>query len=279
MMTNNKTTKETLTMKRSTVEADPAANVEKARAELEAAETALAGFDAFKGTLDDAATRRRDLQARAELARERLTLAQARADAAADAETVDEIAILTEQGATIEAEIGDAEAEVSQELQRLFIREWLAGCGRFATCPPALPGLLSRSSVIVELVERRGAIQNEIARLENRLAEGRAQRDRAAAAARVELRRKLLAGETVRIALTPWRICPMEGHTSETAANFANRKIPCAILPNDDRQIHALIPSGSTPGQYVSAEAFLHAEPMDPDDLTPTMAEIWKRSR
>ena len=266
-------------MKRNTVEADPAANVEKARAELEAAETALAGFDAFKGSLEDAAARRRDLQARAEIARERLMLAQARAAAASDAETADEIAILTEQAATIEAEIGDAEAEVSQELQRLFIREWLTGCGRFATCPPALPGLLSRSSVIVELVERRGAIQNEIARLENRLAEKKAARDRAAAAARVELRRKLLAGETVKIALTSWRICPMEGHTSTTAANFANRKIPCAIPPETDRELHCLIPVGAHPGQFVNDAAFIRAEKMDDGELCPAMAAVLARSR
>ena len=258
---------------------DPAAAVERARNELEAAETAFAGFDVFKGSLDDAATRRRDLQARAELARERLILAQARADSAADAETADEIAILTERAATIEAEIGDAEAEVSQELQRLFIREWLAGCGRFATCPPALPGLLSRSSVIVELVERRGAIQNEIARLENRLAEGKAARDRAAAAARVELRKRLLAGESVAIALEAWRICPLEGLTSETAAYFAYRKIPASIVPGDDRTIHALIPSGSHPGQFVNDAAFIRAEKMDDGDLCPTMAAVLARSR
>ena len=258
---------------------DAVAAVERARNELEQAEIALAGFDAFKGTLDDAAARRRALQDRAAIARERLKLAQDRADAAADAETETEIAILIEQSNSIEAEIEGERERVGDELHKIFLGDWLDGAGRFSSCQPQGRGLVSMASSVLELEEKRAQIVNQIARLQNRLVEKKGERDRQAAAARVESRKRLLAGEAVSIPLTPWRICPMEGFTSETASAFAYRRIPAAILPNDDRQIHALIPAGSTPGQYVSAEAFLHAEPMDPDDLTPTMAEIWKRSR
>ena len=266
-------------MKRNTVESYPVANVEKARAELEAAERDLTGIDIHKGDIADIVTRRRDIAARVEIARERLALSQARAAAAADAESETEIAILTEQGATIEAEIEVERARVDDQLRRIFLCDWLDGAGRFSSCQPQGRGLVSMASSVLELEEKRAQIVNQIARLQNRLAEGKAERDRQAAAARVELRKRLLAGERVSIPLTAWRLFPLEGNTSYVAHGLSGRKIPCAILPNDDRQIHALIPSGSTPGQYVSAEAFLHAEPMDPDDLTPTMAEIWKRSR
>jgi hypothetical protein len=88
-----------------------------------------------------------------------------------------------------------------------------------------------------------------------------------------------MGGEAVIIAMTAWRIVPREGYTSETAWTLFNRKIPAAIHPNDDRQIHALLPSGTRPGAWLDVEGLLHAEPMDPAELCDTMREVWQRSR
>ena len=258
---------------------DAVAAVERARNELEQAEIALAGFDAFKGTLDDAAARRRALQDRAAIARERLKLAQDRAAVAADAETETEIAILIEQSNSIEAEIEGERERVGDELHKIFLGDWLDGAGRFSSSQPQGRGLVSMASSVLELEEKRAQIVNQIARLQGRLVEKKSERDRQAAAARVELRKRLLAGERVSIPLTAWRLFPLEGYSSETASVLHNRKIPVSIVPGDDRQLHCLIPAGSTPAAWMSAESLLRFEEMDPDDLTPTMAEIWKRSR
>ena len=258
---------------------DPVAAVERARAELEKAESQRAALDVQRGDIDDVLTRRRELKERVELCRERLELAQARADAAADEAIEQEITELQEMAAAAEGALEVERERVDDELHKIFLGDWLDGCGRFASCQPQGRGLVEFSSGVSELVEQREGLLNRIARLQGRLVEKKAERDRAVAAARVESRRRLLAGETVKIALTPWRLFPLEGNTSYVAHGLSGRKIPCAIPPNDDRQVHVLLPGDSRPGAWMDAECLLHAEPMDPDDLTPTMAEIWKRSR
>lgn len=258
---------------------DPVAAVEKAKQELEKAESQRAALDVQRGDIDDVLTRRRELQERVELCRERLELATSRAAVAADAETETEIAILIEQASTAEAEIEAERERVEDQLRRIFLCDWLDGAGRFSSCQPQGRGLIAMASSVQALEEKRAEIVNQIARLQNRLAEGKAARDRAAAAARVESRRRLLAGETVKIPLTPWRIVPLEGHTSTTAANFANRKIPAAIPPETDREIHCLIPVGAHPSQFVNDAAFIRAEKMDAGELCDAMSAVWKRSR
>lgn len=266
-------------MKRNTVEADPAAAVEKAKRELEQAERELTGIDIHKGDIADIVTRRRELQDRVSIARERLELATSRAAASADADIEAEIAILTEQASTAEAEIEVERERVDDELHKIFLGDWLDGCGRFSSSQPQGRGLVSMASSVLELEEKRAQIVNQIARLQNRLAEGKAERDRQAAAARVESRKRLLAGERVSIPLTAWRLFPLEGYSSETASVLHNRKIPVSIVPGDDRQLHCLLPAGTMPGAWMSCESLLRFEEMDPDALTPTMAEIWRRSR
>ena len=258
---------------------DPVAAVEKAKQELEQAEIALAALDIRRGDIDTVVARRRDLQARAELARERLVLATARADEAEFEQIEKEILELQEQQVEVESAIESERGRVSDELNRIFLRDWLFGEKRYASCPPAAPGLISMSSSVLELEERRAGIVEAIRRLEDRTAEVKAQRSRAEASARVESRRRLLAGERVSIPLTAWRLFPLEGYSSETASVLHNRKIPVSIVPGDDRQLHCLLPAGTMPGAWMSCESLLRFEEMDPDALTPTMAEIWRRSR
>lgn len=258
---------------------NPAAAVERARAELEAAEGQLAGLDVHRGDIDSVLTRRRELQERAEIARARLTLAQDRAAVAAEAETEEEIAILMEQAQSIEKKIEVERARVDDELRKIFLADWLDGKGRFSSSRPTGRGLIECSSSVSELVERRGAIENEISRLHARLADGRARRDREAAAARVESRRRLLGGERVKIALTPWRLCPMEGHACETTHDLASRKIPCSIHPTNDRIIHALLPTGTRPDTFMDVSSLIHFEEMAADELCPAMSAVWQRSR
>ena len=266
-------------MKRTKDDADPAETVESARNELEKAEKQLAGLDVHDGTVEAVVRHRRELFEAVEVCRERLEVAQARADEIAFAETEKRIEELTEQAVEVESEIEAERERVAKELRRYFNGDWMDGTGRFASCRPEGPGLVSLSSPVQERVERRIEIENQIRRLQSSIAERRAERDRERRAELVEARRALLRGESVCIALEAWRIVPHIGHTSELAGAFALRAIPAAILPADDRLIHALLPSGSTPGQFADSATIQHAAKMDPDELTPAMREVFERSR
>lgn len=258
---------------------DPAAAVESARIELDEAQAQLAAIDPNAGTVDAVLSKRRDLQARVELARERLELATARADEAACAKAEARIAELQEQHADIEAQI-EAECErVDDELRKIFLADWLDGTGRFSSSVPQGRGLITMASGVQELIARRVEIEGEIRRLHDQIAQRRSERDREAASARIQSRRRLVGGDAVKIALSPWRIVPLEGHTSELARTLARRVIPAAIPPDNDREIHALLPEGTRPWAYCDEGAILKAATMDPNELTPIMAEVFARSR
>lgn len=258
---------------------NPAAAVESARIELEEAQAQLAAIDPNAGTLDTVLSKRRDLQARVELARERLELATARADEADYAKTEARIAELQEQHADIEVQIEAERERVDDELRKIFLADWLDGTGRFSSSVPQGRGLISMASGVQDLIARRVEVEGEIRRLGDRIAQRRSERDREAASARIQARRRLVGGDAVKIALTPWRIIPLEGHTSELARTLARRDVPAAIPPDNDREVHALLPEGTRPWAYCDEGAILKADPMDADELTPVMAEVFARSR
>lgn len=258
---------------------NPAAAVESARIELEEAQAQLAAIDPNAGALDTVLSKRRDLQARVELARERLELATARADEAEYAQAEARIAELQEQHANIEAQIEAERERVDDELHKIFLADWLDGTGRFSSSAPQGRGLVSMASSVQELIARRVEVEGEIRRLQDRIAQRRSERDREAASARVEARRRLLAGDAVKIAFIPWKMIPLEGHTSDVARTLARRVIPAAIPPDNDNVIHALLPEGSRPWAYCDEGAIIRAAPMDANELTPVMAEVFARSR
>ena len=148
------------------------------------------------------------------IARERLTLAQDRADAVEYEKASLSIAELSETAAELENEIEAERERVAVELRKFFNPAWLAGTGRFSSSPPAMGSLLGYSVSVNAIAEKLDAVHAEIRRLENSIRERRAQRDREARAACVDSRRRLLAGESVCIELTPWRITPLGGFTS-----------------------------------------------------------------
>jgi hypothetical protein len=156
--------------------------------------------------------------------------------------------------------------------------DWLAGTGRFASCPPAIHGLLGFCNSVSEVEGRRDAVQAAIRSRENRIAERRAQRDRERRAAEVEGRKNLIAGGTVEIPLTPWKIIPSPGFTSDIMDNLERRAIPSALPDPRQPEIHALLPPDSKPHNWADGFQIESAEPMPPAELCPAMAAVWQRA-
>lgn len=264
--------------RKQTTEPTPAAQLETARAEHEAAEKELAALDVHAGTLDAAASRRRELSERVEIAKERLALAQSRFDESEYGRIETEIGQLQEDAQQIENELQIAREEAERDLRERLNNDWLSGQGRFASERPALPGLLGFCNSVSEIEARRDAVQAAIRSRENRIAERRAQRDREAAAARVEGRRRLIAGDSIETALTPWRIMAAVGFTSDIMDNLERRAIPAALVDPSRREIHALLPPESKPGNWADSFQTESAAPMDPAELCPALAAVWQRA-
>ena len=256
----------------------PAAQLETARAEHEAAEKELAALDVHAGTLDAAATRRRELQERVSIARERLAVAQSRFDEAEFLRIENEIAELQADAQQVENELQIARERAAADLREHLNPDWLAGTGRFASCPPAIHGLLGFCNCVSELHARRDAVQAAIRSRENRIAERRAQRDRERRAAEVEGRKNLIAGGTVEIPLTPWKIIPSPGFTSDIMDNLERRAIPSALPDPRQPEIHALLPPDSKPHNWADGFQIESAEPMPPAELCPALAAVWQRA-
>ena len=117
---------------------DPAAAVETARDELQAAQNELQAFDIHKGGLNEAASRRRELSERVEIAKERLTLAQARFDESEFARIENEIIELQGDARRIENELQIAREKGEADLRQHLNPDWLAGTGRFASERPEI---------------------------------------------------------------------------------------------------------------------------------------------
>ena len=257
---------------------DPAAAVETARDELQAAQNELQAFDIHKGGLNEAASRRRELSERVEIAKERLAVAQSRFDEAEFLRIENEIAELQVDAQQIEVELVEARERAAADLREHLNPDWLAGTGRFASCPPAIHGLLGYCNSVAEVEQRRDSIQAAIRSLERRIGDRRQELARQAAAARTDARRKLISGEAVEIPLTPWRVECMAGFVQDVLDGLALRFIPGALPSPVEPIIHVLIPSGSQPRSWIDGTLIETAEPMPPAELCPALAAVWSRA-
>ena len=256
----------------------PAATVAEIRDELAKAENALAGIDPHRGTVDNVLELRRPLQEKISILRERLQLAEQRAAEAEYAEAERRIDELEEQARQLASEIERERQKAAEQLRGFLNNDWLLGQGRFASQPAAMDGLLGYSVGVIDAEQKRDAVLNEIRRLENRIRERRQERSRQAAAARVDARKRLIAGEVVETALTPWKIIPATGFTGDVADSLERRAIPCALPDPRQPEIHALLPPDSKPHNWADGFQIESAEPMPPAALCPALAAVWQRA-
>ena len=256
----------------------PAAQLETARAEHEAAEKELAALDVHAGTLDAAATRRRDLLARVEIAKERLTLAQSRFDEYEYGRIENEIAELQADAQQVENELQIAREQAERDLREHLNGDWLSGQGRFASERPAIHGLLGYCNSVAEVEQRRDSIQGAIRSLERRIGDRRQELARQAAAERVDRRRKLISGEAVEIPLTPWRFVAVAGFGADVADSLERKFVPMAVVDPRGREIHCLLPSGSGPHGWADNNHLESVEQMPPAALCPALAAVWQRA-
>ena len=256
----------------------PAAQLETARAEHEAAEKELATLDIHRGRLDEAASRRRELQERVSIAKERLALAQDRFDEAEFLRIENEIAELQADAQQIENELAAAREQAASDLRLHLNGDWLAGTGRFASQRPALGGLLGFCISVSEVESRRDAVRARINHLERKIADRRQERSRQAAAARVDARKRLIAGEAVEIPLTPWRVECLAGFVQDVLDGLDRKYIPAALVDPRACEIHCLLPPETTPQRWIDGGHIESAEQMDPTALCPAMAGVWARA-
>lgn len=255
-----------------------AALLERARAEYESAQHELQSFNVHKGGLDAVASRRRELLERVEIGKERLRLAEDRAAEIEFSEAERRIDELQEQSRQIEGELSEAREQAAADLRQHLNPDWLAGSGRYSSQRPALGGLLGYCNSVSGVEGRRDAVLNEIRRLENRIAERRAARDRDRRAAQVEGRKKLIGGECVAVSLTPWRIVAAPGFTSDVADSLDRKHIPAALVDQRGREIHALLPPDSQPGAWCDSFQVESAAPLAASELCPALAAVWQRA-
>ena len=256
----------------------PAAAVETARDELQAAQNALQAFDIHKGALNEAASRRRELSERVEIAKERLTLAQARFDESEFARIENEIAELQADAQQVENELQIAREQAERDLREHLNGDWLSGQGRFASERPAIHGLLGFCVSVSEVEQRRDAIHAAIRSRENRIMERKAARDREAAAARADARRKLIGGDAVAVDLVPWRVECLAGFIPDVLDGLDRKFIPAALVDPRACEIHCLLPPETTPQRWIDGGHIESAEQMDPTALCPAMAGVWARA-
>ena len=256
----------------------PAESVDSIRAELETAEGRLAAIDPHRGTVDSVLELRRPLQEKISILRERLALAEQRAAEAEYARIETEIAELMEDSAQIENELQIAREQAERDLRQHLNPDWLDGRGRFSSERPALGGLLGFCNSVAEVEARRDAVQAAIRSLERRIGDRRQELARQAAAERVDRRRKLISGEAVEIPLTPWKIIPSPGFTSDIMDNLERRAIPSALPDPRQPEIHALLPPDSKPHNWADGFQIESVEPMPPAELCPALAAVWQRA-
>ncbi len=257
---------------------DPAAAVETARDELQAAQNELQAFDIHKGGLNEAASRRRELSERVEIANERLTLAQARFDESEFARIENEIAELQADAQQVENELQIAREQAERDLREHLNGDWLSGQGRFASCPPAIHGLLGYCNSVNEIEGRRDAVRARINHLERKIADRRQERARQVAAERVDRRRKLISGEAVEIPLTPWRFVAVAGFGADVADSLERKFVPMAVVDPRGLEIHVLLPSDSGPHGWADGNHLESVEQIKPAELCPALAAVWQRA-
>ena len=256
----------------------PAAQLERARVELETAQRELSQFSVFEGSLDAAAARRRELVERVEIAKERIAMAQERFAESEFEQIENKIAELQVQGQQVEVELQEARECAAEDLREHLNHDWLLGQGRFASQPPALNQLVGFCHGVSAIEQQRDILKNEITRLENRVAEKRAQHDRDRRAAEVENRRRLIRGDFVAVPLVAWRVESLPGFGSDILDGLNARAIPCALVDQQRREIHILAPFGTTARNWIDSNHIESTEQIDPAQLCPAMAEVLARS-
>lgn len=256
----------------------PAAAVENARDELQAAQNALQAFDIHKGALNEAASRRRELSERVEIARERLQVAQSRFDEAEFLRIENEIIELQGDAQQIENELQIAREEAERDLRERLNNDWLSGQGRFASERPAIHGLLGFCNSVSGVESRRDAVRARINHLERKIADRRQERSRQAVAERVDRRRRLIGGDAVAVDLTPWRFVAHVGFVDDVADSLDRKAIPAAMPDPMGREIHCLLPSDSGPHGWADGNHLESVEQMDPTALCPALAGVWSRA-
>lgn len=256
----------------------PAAQLETAKAELEQAQQELGALDIHRGKLDEAATRRRELQERVSIARERFEVAQSRFDEYEYGRIETEIIELQGDARRIDNEFQIAREKADADLRQHLNPDWLDGRGRFSSERPALGGLLGFCNSVSEVEQRREAVRARIAYLERKIADRRQERERAAAAARVEGRRRLIAGEAVAVDLTPWRFVAHVGFVDDVADSLDRKAIPAAMPDPMGRELQCLLPSGSGPHGWADGNHLESVERIKPAELCPALAGLWSRA-
>ena len=264
--------------KKPTSEPTPAETVEAIRAELATAEGNLAAIDPHRGTVDSVLELRRPLQEKISILRERLQLAVEREDEAEFAEAERRIAELEEQARQLENELAAAREQAEADLRQHLNHDWLDGRGRFSSERPALGGLLGFCNCVSGVEGRRDAVRARINHLERKIADRRQERSRQAVAERTDARRRLIAGECVAVALTPWRFVAHVGFVDDVADSLDRKAIPAAMPDPMGREIHCLLPSDSGPHGWADGNHLESVEQMDPTALCPPMAGVWARA-
>ncbi|MDD2241281.1 MAG: hypothetical protein PHI93_11590, partial [Kiritimatiellae bacterium] len=244
----------------------------------EQAQQELGALDIHKGALNEAASRRRELSERVEIAKERLTLAQTRFDESEFARIEGEIAELMEDSAQVENELQIAREQAERDLRQHVNGDWLSGTGRFASERPAIHGLLGFCNCVSEVEQRRDAVQAAIRSLERRIGDRRQELARQAAAARTDARRKLISGQAVEIQLTPWRFVAVAGFGADVADSLERKFVPMAVVAPRGREIHCLLPSDSGPHGWADGNHLESVEQIKPAELCPQLAAVWSRA-
>lgn len=264
--------------KKTTTEPTHAESVDSIRAELETAEAKLAAINIHAGSVDSVLATRRPLLEKIEILRERLALAEQRAAEAEYAEAERRIGELEEQARQLASETERERQKAAEQLRGFLNNDWLLGQGRFASQPAAMDGLLGYSVGVIDAEQKRDAVLNEIRRLENRIRERRQERDRQAAAARVDRRRRLIGGDAVAVDLTPWRFVAHVGFVDDVADSLDRKAIPAAMPDPMGRELQCLLPSGSGPHGWADGNHLESVERIKPAELCPAMAAVWSRA-
>lgn len=256
----------------------PAETVEAIRAELATAEGNLAAIDPHRGTVDSVLELRRPLQEKISILRERLALAEQRQDEAEFQSIENEIGELMEQVQQIEVELVEARERAAADLREHLNPDWLDGRGRFSSERPAIHGLLGFCNSVSEVEQRRDSVRARIGYLERKIADRRQERERAAAAARVEGRRRLIAGEAVAADLTPWRFVAHVGFVDDVGESLDRKAIPAAMPDPMGRELQCLLPSGSGPHGWADGNHLESVERIKPAELCPALVSVWHRA-
>ncbi len=266
------------TKEQKTNELDPAAALESAQRELETIEAELASIDVSAGTINDVVRRKRELEEKADIARDRLAIARQRHDAAQFAECEHRLSELERQ--LVEAESAlEAERQKSRAaLASLLDPAWLECVGRFASAPPAWTGIVDHAITVIQATEKVEAIRSETRAILNRISDRRAQQDRERSRMIFDGLRRLIEGGSANVDLQAYRVEIPVGFASDTARAFRSKSIPTSVADGEGA-VFVLVPRGTNPLAYAGACSLLaRPTPIDADDLPDQLRDILLRA-